>query len=69
MDPNEARRRLSSDQKRALVILLIIGALIAVVAIGIGALATSIGIPLWIAAIIAVVLAAIVGLFMFLNLA
>lgn len=69
MDPFEPRRRLSSDQKRALVILLIIGALVAVVAIGVGALATSIGIPFWIAAIIAIVLAAVVGLFMFLNLA
>jgi fatty acid desaturase len=68
VDPNEPRSRLSSDQKRALVILLVIAALVAIVAIGVAALATSIGVPLWIAAIIAIVIAAVVGLFMFLNL-
>lgn len=69
MDPFEPRGRLSRDQKRALVILLIIGVLIAVVAIGLASLAISIGVPFWIASIVALVIAAALGLFMFLNMA
>jgi small-conductance mechanosensitive channel len=68
MEPEESGRGMSSDQKRALLILVIIAVLIAVVAIGIAYLATSIGVPLWIAAVVAIVIAAVVGLFMFLNL-
>ena len=68
MDPNETRRRLTSDQKRALVILLVIVAVIAIVAIGIGWLAVSLGIPFWIAVILTVIITAIIALFMFLNL-
>jgi len=68
VDPNETRRRLTSDQKRALVILLVIVAVIAIVAIGIGWLAVSLGIPFWIAVILTVIITAIIALFMFLNL-
>ena len=68
MDPNETRRRLTSDQKRALVILLVIVVVIAIVAIGIGWLAVSLGIPFWIAVILTVIITAIIALFMFLNL-
>lgn len=68
MHENEPRRRWTTDQKRAMVILLVIAGVIAVVAIGIGWLAVSIGVPLWIAVIIAVVVTAVVGLFMLLNL-
>ncbi len=59
---------MTSDQKRAIVTLLVIVGVIAVVAIGIGYIAVSIGIPFWIAVILTVIIAAIVGLFMFLNL-
>jgi len=45
-----------------------IAIVIAVVAIGIGYIAVSIGIPFWISAILTVIVTAIVGLFMFLNL-
>ena len=69
MGSDEPRRRLTTDQKRALVILAVIFAVIAILAIAIGALAVSIGIPFWIAVIIAIVITAVVGLFMFLNLA
>ena len=67
MEPNEPRRRLTGDQKRALVIVLVIAGVVALVAIGIGMLAISIGIPFWIAVIITVVITGVVGLFMFLN--
>jgi len=67
-DPNESRRRMTADQKRARMILLVIAGVIAIVAIGIGWLAVSIGIPIWIAVILTVVITAVVGLFMFLNL-
>jgi hypothetical protein len=59
---------MTSDQKRALVTLVVIAVVIAIVAIGVGWLAVTFGIPLWIAVIITVVIAAIVGLFMILNL-
>ena len=67
-DSNEPRRRMTADQKRARMILLVIAGVIAIVAIGIGWLAVSIGIPIWIAVILTVVITAVVGLFMFLNL-
>jgi biotin transporter BioY len=69
VEPNEPKHRLTPDQKRARLVLVVIIAVIAVVAIGIGWLAFSIGLPPVIAVIITVVVAAIVGLFMFLNLA
>ncbi len=68
MEPNESGRRMTSDQKRALVTLVVIAIVIAVVAIGIGYIAVSIGIPFWISVILTVIVTAIVGLFMFLNL-
>jgi NhaP-type Na+/H+ or K+/H+ antiporter len=60
---------MSTDQKRALVILAVIAVLIAVVVIGVFAIAVSIGLPWWLALVISVVLAAAVGLFMIVNLA
>jgi hypothetical protein len=60
---------MSTDQKRALVILAVIAALIAVVAIGTAALATSLGLPAWAAVVLAIILGAVIGLFMILNLA
>ena len=68
MDPNEPRRRLTTDQKRALLILLVIVIVIALVAIGIGWLAVSFGVPLWIAVILAVIITAAIGLLALLNL-
>ena len=66
---DKPRRPMSTDQKRALVILTIIAILIAVVAIGTASLATAIGLPFWAAIVLAIVLSAAVGLFMFFNLA
>ena len=67
MEPNEPRHRLTTDEKRARVVLLVIAVVIAIVALGVGWLALSIGVPFWIAAILTVIIAAAVGLFMFLN--
>lgn len=67
MEPNEPRHRLTTDEKRARVVLLVIAVVIAIVALGVGWLALSIGVPFWIAAILTVIIAAVVGLFMFLN--
>jgi hypothetical protein len=60
---------MSIDQKRALVILAFIAVLVASVVIGVVWLALSLGLPAWAAIVLAVVLAAGLGLFMFLNLA
>jgi membrane protein YdbS with pleckstrin-like domain len=60
---------MSVDQKRALVILAFIVVLVAAVVIGVVWLALAIGLPAWAAIVLAVVLAAGLGLFMFLNLA
>jgi len=59
VEPNESGRRMTSDQKRALVTLVVIAIVIAVVAIGIGYIAVSIGIPFWISAILTVIVTAI----------
>ncbi len=61
------RRPMTSDQKRALSILVITGLVIVVLAVGVGWLASSMGAPLWIAAAIVIVVIAAVGLFMFLE--
>ena len=61
------RRPMTSDQKRALSILIITGMVIVILAIGVGWLASSMGAPLWIAVAIVVVVTAAVGLFMFLE--
>ena len=61
------RRPMTSDQKRALSILIITGMVIVVLAIGVGWLASSMGAPLWIAVAVVVVVTAAVGLFMFLE--
>jgi membrane protein YdbS with pleckstrin-like domain len=66
--PEKQKRPLSSDQKRARSIILITVVVIAVLALGVGWLATSIGAPLWLAIGLVVVIAAVVGLFMFLEL-
>lgn len=61
------RRPMTSDQKRALSILIITAVVIVVLAVGVGWLATSMGAPLWIALAIVVVVTAAIGLFMFLE--
>jgi hypothetical protein len=58
---------MTTDQKRALAIIIITGAVIVVLAIGVGWLATSLGAPLWMALAIVVVVTAAVGVFMFLE--
>ena len=63
------RRPMTMDQRRTLVILVVIVAVIAILAIGIAWLALSIGAPVWLALVLAVVITALVGLFMFLQLA
>ena len=61
------RRPMTSDQKRALAILIVTAIVVVILAIGVGWLATSMGAPLWIALAIVVVVTAVVGLFMFLQ--
>ncbi len=68
MAPEKQKRPLTSDQKRARSIILITAAVIAVLALGVGWLATSIGAPLWLAVGLVVVVGAVVGLFVFLEL-
>jgi fatty acid desaturase len=65
--PNKQKRPLTSDQKRARSIILITIAVIVVLALGVGWLASSIGAPWWLAVGIVVVVGALVGLFMFLE--
>ncbi len=67
MAPDKQKRRLTSDQKRARSIILITIAVIVVLALGVGWLASSVGAPLWLAVGIVVVVGAVVGLFMFLE--
>ncbi len=59
---------MTSDQKRALVILIITAVVIAILAIGVAWLVGSLGAPAWITVAVAIVVAALVGLFMFLQL-
>ena len=61
------RRPLSSDQKRALAILIITFVVIVIFALGVAWLAMSLGVPAWIAVGIAAAVSAGVGLFMFLE--
>ena len=61
------RRPMTSDQKRALSILIITAVVIVILAVGVGWLASSMGAPLWIAVALVVVVTAAVGLFMFLE--
>lgn len=63
------RRPMTIDQRRTLVILIVIAAVIAILALGIAWLALSVGAPAWLAIVLAVVITAVVGLFMFLQLA
>jgi len=58
---------MTPDQKRALAILIVTAIVVVILAVGVGWLATSMGAPLWIAVGIVVVVTAIVGLFMFLQ--
>lgn len=67
VEQEEPNRRMTTDQKRARVVLIVIVAVIVLVALGVGWLALSIGIPFWIAAILTITIAGVVGLFMFLN--
>jgi zinc transporter ZupT len=68
MDQKSPRRRLTTDQKRALLVLAVLVGVIAVVVIGVAWLAMTIGLPFWFSVILAIVLAAALGLFMLLNL-
>ncbi len=61
------RRPMTSDQKRALAILIVTAMVVVILAIGVGWLATSMGAPLWIALAIVIVVMAVVGLFMFVQ--
>jgi hypothetical protein len=67
MNQGKSRRPMTTDQKRGLVILAFIMGLVAVVVLGVVWVALSLGLPVWIAVILAIVLAAGLGLFMFLN--
>jgi len=58
---------MSQDQKRAFAILIVTGIVIATLAIGVGWLATSLGAPLWIVLAVVIIVTAVVGLFMFLQ--
>ena len=55
MTQRQPRRPLSTDQRRALVILVVIGLLVAVALIGIASVAVSLGLPPIIAIILALV--------------
>ena len=63
----DGRRRLTSDQKRMLLVVAVIVAAIVIISIALGALAVSFGLPLWIGILIALIVGAGVTLFMFLN--
>lgn len=67
MAPDKQKRPMTSDQKRARSIILITIAVIVVVAVGVGWLVSSLGAPLWLSVGIVVVVCAVVGLFMFLE--
>ena len=55
------------EKKRMLFVLFVMVAAIAIIAAAIGALAVSLGLPLWIGIVIALVVGAAVTLFMLLN--
>ena len=61
------RRPRTSDQKRALSILIITGIVIVILAIGVGWLAIQFGAPIWLALAVVVVVVAVVGLYMFVE--
>ncbi len=61
------RRPMTSDQKRALSILIITAIVIVILAIGVGWLAIQFGAPVWLAVALVVVVVAIAGLYMFLE--
>ncbi len=63
------RRPMTTDQKRARLILVVVGIMIAIVGIGIVAIATTFGAPLWLAIVLAIFVGAIIALVMFLELA
>ena len=63
------RRPMTIDQRRTVAILIVITAVIAILALGIAWLALSLGAPAWLALVLTVVITAVIGLFMFLQLA
>jgi len=65
--PDNQKRPLTADQKRARSILIITAVVIVILALGLGWLATSMGAPLWLALAITAVVGSAVGLFMFLQ--
>ena len=67
MEQDKQKRPMTSDQKRARAIILVTFAVIVVLALGVGWLATSMGAPILLAVGIVVVVSAVVGLFMFLQ--
>jgi hypothetical protein len=60
---------MNQDQRRALAIIVVIVVVIALLALGVGWIAVELGAPPLLAVGIAVVITAVVGLFMFLQLA
>lgn len=67
MDSKEPR--LTDEQKRIGLLLLVVVGVIAIVSILVGSLIASLGVPLWIAIVVTLIIAGAVGLFLFLNLA
>ena len=59
---------MNNDHRRTREIQMVIAAVIAILAIGIAWLALSIGAPVWLALVLAIVITAVAGLFMFLQL-
>ena len=69
MAEKKTRRPMTPDQKRARMILVIVLVVVVLVALGVGWLAISIGLPLWIAQALAVIITGILALFMLAQLA
>lgn len=70
MDPDQDGngRRWSTDQKRAILSLVVIAIVVAVVVVGIGSVLTTLGLSFWLSAIIAITIGAVVVLFLIINL-
>lgn len=60
---------MSSDQRRRLIVVLVIVGVLAVVGIGVGWLVVSLGLPLWVGVVAGIVAVVAVAAFTLLNLA
>jgi hypothetical protein len=67
MAPDSSRRPLTSEQKRMLLLLIVLAGVVAMLSIAIGWLAVLLGLPHDLAVVIAVIVAAVVGLIVFLS--